>query len=376
MADKTLLIVWVYFPAVGHLVEAIEVAANYKVSNPNLEIHLLVNSSTPFKIASYCSFIEEVHILEVNDDYKTSPIIFQLKSRSFEYVVFPKRLYYIPKDFTSILYDCNQYLKINLVGSIWTGYNDVSTSDPNALCSKSFSSFKIEIPNNEIRLNLPDSYGYPKIAVMLKGASNQSVWPSLKTWNRLLLAIKAKYPKAQFYITGITAAHLTPKTSASKIQKSLSEFVSSIPDAFNFYDVGLDNQLGLIQHVDVFLSPHTGFAFLAPCLGTPWLALSGGQWSEHMPAKMPFYSVLPSCSKYPCHSGDMKLECRVRLKLKQPIKCMSNLIPSHDNILVGLKKLLDINYTFENAFQDYEQSAIEKKINIKKIWRLAEFKNS
>ena len=39
MASQKLLIVWVYHPAVGHLVEALQVAANYYSANPKLEIH-------------------------------------------------------------------------------------------------------------------------------------------------------------------------------------------------------------------------------------------------------------------------------------------------------------------------------------------------
>jgi hypothetical protein len=35
------------------------------------------------------------------------------------------------------------------------------------------------------------------------------------------------------------------------------------------------NQLALIEQCDVFCSPHTGFAFLAQFVGTPWLTIAG-----------------------------------------------------------------------------------------------------
>ena len=53
MASQKLLIAWVYHPAVGHLVEALQVAANYYSANPKLEIHVLVNSKIPFVIGNY-----------------------------------------------------------------------------------------------------------------------------------------------------------------------------------------------------------------------------------------------------------------------------------------------------------------------------------
>ncbi len=143
--------------------------------------------------------------------------------------------------------------------------------------------------------------------------------------------------------------------------------------AINCYDIGLENQLAIIQSSIVFIAPHTGFAFLAPCLGTPWLALSGGEWAEEMPAQMPFYSVLPDCYKYPCNGGDMKFECKARVKLKQPIKCMSSIDSKLDDILLGIEKLLDRHYSYDAAFDDYQNSAISNNVNLKKLWRVAKY---
>jgi hypothetical protein len=38
----------------------------------------------------------------------------------------------------------------------------------------------------------------------------------------------------------------------------------------------------------------------ALAVGTPWLALSGGQWHEWFFNGVPFYSVLPDTRRYPC----------------------------------------------------------------------------
>ena len=129
-----------------------------------------------------------------------------------------------------------------------------------------------------------------------------------------------------------------------------------------------------IKDADILLSPHTGFAFLGPCLDTPWLALSGGEWGEQMHAQKSFYNVLPSCKKYPCNRGNRKLECNLRIKYNSPIKCMSKLSSKIPDLLIGIEKLLNKNYSFTDAFNDYQNSAISNNVNLKRLWRIAAYK--
>ncbi len=375
MAEKTLLIVWVYFPAVGHLVEALELAANYHKAYPNLKIQLLVHHKTPYSIAAYCDFIEAVHPVHKQQDQEAQGGLQTMLPDTFDYVVFPKRLLYTPQDFTPSLLSCNRLLQGHFKARLWSGYNDTPDEHPQALKAAPYSAFKIQIPKDNISFKLPEPLGYPLIAVMLKGASKQTIWPSLRTWKMILQHIQQAHPKATFIITGLSSVHSTARISTDEAKARISKFVDSIPGAINAYDVGLDNQLGLIQQADVLLSPHTGFAFLAPCLGTPWLTISGGQWAEPMPAQMPFYSVLPQCNRYPCNNGSMKTACKIKLKVKQPILCMNLTKPRLYEILLGLNKLLNHNYSFQEAFKDYEQSALNNGVHLKKLWRLTDYKN-
>jgi ADP-heptose:LPS heptosyltransferase len=376
LSPNKLLLVWVYYPAVGHLVEALEVAANYYAANPNLEIHVVVNSKTPYKIGAYCDFIHQIYPLSLEDYKDQNKTIEILNDVAFDYIVFPKRLKYTPQDFPAPLLACNRFFQTSIKHKIWTGYNDTADNNPQALKERPYSPFKINIPKDTLTCNLDSNLGKPIFSVMLKGASKTAIWPSLNMWKTILLTIKQQYPEARFLITGLLSAHINSKAKETEQKNRIFSFISSIPDAVNCYDIGLDNQLALIQNSDVFISPHTGFAFLAPCLGTPWLALSGGKWAEPMPAHRPFYSVLPACENYPCNNGDMKLECKLRLKLKQPIKCMSHLHLKKEDLLQGLEKLLSTSYSFQEAFVDYEDSAKKNKVNLKKLWRLNAYKNS
>ncbi len=55
----------------------------------------------------------------------------------------------------------------------------------------------------------------------------------------------------------------------------------------------------MTETCDLFLSPHTGFGMAALAVGTPWLALSGGRWSEYFFNRVPFRSIIPDCERYP-----------------------------------------------------------------------------
>ena len=358
----------------GIWLKLLQVAANYYSANPKLEIHVLVNSKIPFVIGNYCEFISKVHPVQVQLDGFNLTSFKDIEQYEFEYVIFPKRFKYTPQDFPEPLLKANHFLQDYFKPKIWGGYNDTPSLDETALQENPYSGFKIKIPKDKITYNLTDTSGAPIFSVILKGASKQTKWPSLKTWKIILLHIKKKYPEALFLITGVLEAHGDIHNSNSQLKNKIDTFITSIPGAINCYDIGLENQLSIIQNSNVFIAPHTGFAFLAPCLGTPWLALSGGEWAEEMPAQIPFYSVLPGCKKYPCNGGDMKLSCRARLKLKQPIKCMSSLNSKLDDILLGIRKLLNKDYKFDDTFNDYEMSAIRNSVNVKKLYRIKAYK--
>ena len=374
MNRRKLLIVWVHYPAVGHLVEAFEAAANYYSANNNLEIHVLVNSKVPHYIGNYCSMIHKMYAVDVKNNLKESDLG-TLSKMTFEYVVFPRSYKVTPNDFTSDILKSNNFLINYFKPTIWLGYSGIKDSNKNALNEINYSPFKLIVPENKIDFKIKKNKG-PIFALILKGSSKLSVWPSFNSWKLICKAIKIRYPHAQFLITGISKAHLSLNENLIHKKIKIDKFINSIPGAINCYDIGLDNQLGIIKDADILLSPHTGFAFLGPSLGTPWLALSGGEWGEQMHAQKSFYNVLPSCKKYPCNRGNRKLECNLRIKYNFPIKCMSKLSGKIPDLLIGVEKLLDENYSFTDSFKDYETSALKNEVNFKRLWRIKAYKES
>jgi len=372
--QKQLLIVWVYFPAVGHFVEAMEVAANFRKAYPNYKIDILVNDQTVFELGEFCDWIDTVYAINVEKVSLNNQNTEKLENLQclYDYIIFPKRLKYTPNDFPQSLLRCNLFLQDYLKPNVWGGYNDDNTNDVLAIKEDLYSEFQMKLPESALKSAQSKISGHPIFSIVLKGASHETIWPSLSTWKKILLAIKKTYPNAVFLITGLTKIHTKIDQPPDQVKRELDNFIKSIPGAINCYDIGLVNQLAVIQLSNVFISPHTGFAFLAPCVGTPWLALSGTRWSEPMIAHLPFYYILPSCSHYPCNN-DMKLECKLRLKLHVPVKCMADLSNRNEEILNGIQKLLDTSYTFKDSFEHYDFEATHKKVNKQKLWRLKEF---
>lgn len=151
----------------------------------------------------------------------------------------------------------------------------------------------------------------------------------------------------------------TQLITSIRVEKRKSVVNKNFIDVVDCYDIGLWNQLALIKKCDVFLSPHTGFAFLAPCVGTPWLAISGGDWSEYLFNRIPFYSILPDVKDYPRHASKISLKIKATDKLPEmkPNK-LDMRIPE---IIKGIKLLLSSNFTYKKAIKLHVKNIKESR---------------
>ena len=114
---------------------------------------------------------------------------------------------------------------------------------------------------------------------------------------------------------------------------------------------------------DILLSPHTGFAFLAPCVDTPWLALSGAACPEYFFNQVPFYSVLPNNPEYPYMGEFDEDEGPEKIISMRP----SKLEPKIPEIVEAAQLLLDKNFTYEKAFKRHRENISRANIRKDKI---------
>jgi hypothetical protein len=372
---KTLLIVWIYHKAVGHVVEAISAAAQYKDSNPEISVSLLLNSNSRCDFVGFCPWIDSYYGIDPSEEPLDQLI--QSLPKQWDYVIYPKRLSYRPDlYYTTELLAANTAAQKYLIAREGTEvHGDPSANRPH-LGFNPGARFRIKLPQGEMEwAKTFRKSGELVVTVLLGGAGKSSMYPSLKTWQRIFDAILRRHPNARFWITGVTSDRRHGWIPAPRFNRYVQKLVESNPVIEGFIDVGLLRQMALIGESDVFLSPHSGFAFLAPCLGTPWLAISGGSWGEDFFAGMPFYCSLPRCPKYPC-AHQMKNSCQLRTKLRVPVECMASFPKGRlDGICSAVGTLAGGAFSAEEAFAQYRSNAMEMGVDVAKLWRISDYFN-
>jgi hypothetical protein len=121
------------------------------------------------------------------------------------------------------------------------------------------------------------------------------------------------------------------------------------------FDLGLTEQLAIVEACDVFLSPHTGFGMAALAVGTPWLTISGGRWFEYYFNHVPFRSIIPDVERYPAFTqfeeppavpdgGD---------GLRTPSMTLARIQEDLWRITTAAAELVDGSLTYERALAEY-----------------------
>ena len=64
---KKLLINFVCYRPVGHIVEALKYARGHFVRNKNIELHLLLNADSPVEIAASCPWLKKVYPVSLRE---------------------------------------------------------------------------------------------------------------------------------------------------------------------------------------------------------------------------------------------------------------------------------------------------------------------
>ena len=372
MSTRTLLINWLYFHPVGHAVEGFAAAAEYYAVNPNLEIHLILNSRTPVELVQSCPWVAKCYPIDVDEVAirKESANCLKKLPKDWDYIVSSER-WSDRKLYSRKLYLCHEIIGNLCKVRLWQGVRGKRGNgiEPAPEFQPGVK-FKM-IPSKSAR-QYADRFQQDGLifSILLAGSSAEKIYPKISWWKLLLQQMNRVFPEVRFLILGHTKGKSNRTTTHAYSRSQLEDLFTTVPNIVNCYDIGLANQLALIEISDLFISPHTGFAFLAPCLGTPWLAISGVRWPDPTFASMPFYSVLPTCPKYPCFA-DMKAECRIKIGINKTVGCMGKELDERiPEVIEGAKKLLDPDFDLPTAINTYKTSAVEKNVCLDRLYTL------
>lgn len=360
-SKKKLLINSLYYRPVGHVVEALKYARGYYEANKNIDIYLLLNANSPIELANSYHWIKKtypVSLLEVCKKGEKATCLRKIP-KTWDYIISDSRVRDFKKgwDEDDLIYT-QQILQKIFKANIARGYTIIVHTglNPNKEYKKQIIPYSL---NPQLSLSIPreflqhvKKYKYygSKICIMLGGSAGANQSPTVEIWQEICQSLFDNIPNLKIYFTGITKNVKGRTTTNDFTLKSIDSLVRKLSNAENCFNIGLWNQLALIRSCDLFLSPHTGFAFLAPIIGTPWLTISGCRWHEYLFNHIPFYSILPECGYYPSQN-ETKKGCGKLLSEDKKSICMQdsllrNKIPE---IIKGAKLLLSKEFTYRKA---------------------------
>jgi hypothetical protein len=351
MQARTLLLNWVYYNPVGHAVEAFKTAKGMFNANENVEIHLLLNSSTPVELADACDWITRAYPIDLNEfsevEIEDAACLRDLPV-TWDFVVTDHRVTTSPFPFADPLRRFHNVAARRFEARQWKGGQHLLRSGAGAPGYEPNASIRMRVPESGRRFAERLRPGRVNIAVLPAGSSPEPIYPAADWWKLALSILGDEFPSAHFFLTGKSRAD--DRSSTLKFSRADIDRLTGASDRiFNCYDVGIWNQLALLEWCDLLIAPHTGFAFLAPSVGTPWLSISGVRWPECYFNDVPFYCVLPTCDSYPCWTG-MLSGCEQRLAAHQAVPCMGEDLDGRIPDLVdGARLLLSGDFTFEKA---------------------------
>jgi len=341
--SDSLLLNFVYCHPVGHAVEALHYAHGYHVANPDLRISLALNDATPTELAGLAPFVEHTYGVPVD--------VFD-GAAAHDLSGLPSTWDWIVADGRSI--DPGQR-------QIFPGlaaYHDAAQR-LEARRGKGFAGYKLPpdyVPGTHLRLPVPKSDAVPgsgpRIAILPGGSAPRARYPSVRSWRLIIDALAARFPGATFCLLGKLRAD--GRTSTTLDRGEFAELVDAMPNAVDLVDVPLLDQLAAVAGCDVFVSPHSGFGMAALAVGTPWLTIGGNRWPEYFFNGVPFYTVLPDVTKYPCYTlmaadpapvddDGERAPSMSRARIEQDL----------DEIVDGTARLVEGRWAYDTALHDH-----------------------
>ena len=128
------------------------------------------------------------------------------------------------------------------------------------------------VPHQQLRLDLPEPAraaatrrlgdrlersGAGRIALMPAGSGERSLYPSAGSWLMILDALADAFPGIEIALIG--KLRRDTRTTTSLTAGELAALLAHRSRPLDCLDIGLAEQLAVVEACDLFLAPHTGF---------------------------------------------------------------------------------------------------------------------
>ena len=324
VAHGRLLVNWVTYSAVGHAIEALRIANQLHIANPDLSISVVMHDRGGVELAECLPWIDAVY--GVDPELCTSPTgareALGRLPRHWDYCFTDPRQDHPMGD--DALDASARALERHLVAG---------SHNRTGLPSSDFPEMRLA----PLRLQLPSwarasarevssDDAVVRVSLLLGSGGGGARTPPLAFWHALLDELAAVFPSLEVLLLGALKRDRSVTFGVSRAD--VDELLAAHPYVRDGFDTGLLHQLALAERCHVHISPHSGMSFAVQCVGTPWVALSGGNTMEYLSNGVPFVSIYPRCPLYPCGEwfapdiNPMLPECEERMMNNAPFQCL------------------------------------------------------
>ncbi len=354
---ERLLVNFFYAHPVGHAIEALHYCLGHHLADPTREVSVALNAATAVELASFCPFVSHAYAIE-------HPLLEPCLDSAARQARIPRRWDWVLDDFRR-----EQDVQL----AMFPGLRDYYLTSDQLLTSTHRRSYVGSrapgyVPHQQLRLELPEAArdaaarrfaerarqsGGGRIALMPAGSGERALYPSVASWLVILDTLADAFPGIEIALIG-KRRHDT-RTTTSIGSGELAELLAHGSGVLDCFDLGLPEQLAVVQECDLFLAPHTGFGMAALAVGTPWLALSGGRWFEYFFNRVPFRSIIPDPERY---AGFTQFAPAAVVNddgdgPRTPSMTAARVRDDIDRILAAAQELLDGSLTYEQSLRDY-----------------------
>lgn len=371
----SILLNHVYYSPVGHVVEAIRYARGLHDANPGSEVHIALSDGAPWELCAGAAWITAVYRIPVAAP-GTCDLSVPEMPREWDYIV-DNNLMTLEDEHSGLLVRPEGYeppargweeeatiayyarTDTELTARRGRGVLFPEMALPRGLGYDPGANATLDVPPESRAFAARYARDGPKICILPAGSGPAAQYPAAESWIAIIGALRERYPSARFYLTGTRRSdrhrHLTTTRYGDD---DLARIADSGGNLVDCYDIGLWHQVALLDACHLLVSPHSGFSFLASCVGTPWLTISGGNWPESFFNGVPFYSVLPDNPEYPYVGAyDYDYDGPTILDMRH-----DRLLARVPDLLGGAAFLLDPATTYEDALAQHRANIARARI--------------
>jgi hypothetical protein len=348
--SETLLVCYMEFSAVGHVIELLRHALGYHAADPSRRIGVLLPANSPRELTDLCPFVDAV--------YPVSPMLDDL----------PDSLAQVPRDWDWIVDNPRRYDPTHVAA--WDGLDRFFETTERVLrARRGRAVIGVEPPSyrphQQLRLQIPDTDRQAahnlladaevRIAVMPTGSGPRAHYPSTASWELVLRGLTERFPGARICL--LDKLRADDRTCSTLGADELARLLAAFPDAVDGFDRPIVQQLALVEACDLFISPHTGFGMAALAVATPWLTISGGSWGENFFNGVPFYSRLPDPERFgaytPYNPPPLLANDEDGEGPRTPSMSRARIIHDLNQLLEAATLLIEHRLTYEQALEQH-----------------------